>query len=324
MTLAKREDCRDLLLIALAWFWPGALVSSRGPGYLARLLGDFAYLRLRAKRRGVAARIAAALGGTRPAAEIDRHTREVFRSAWAHDEVFCVESFARSASRWKTICARLHLEGLHHLQEALARGRGAILWESGFGQRALAKIALIEQGFRLTQVHGSAHGGSESWVGQHVIRPLYRRAAESLYEEIVDIQDGSLAYLRHLALRLRRNGVVCIMSLGRIGQKFAPVELLGERRYLATGALSLARTSGAALIPIFCFRDGDGTQRLVLEPPLTVAPADGSETHLLEAATAYARMLEGYVLRHPGQWPYWFPPPRTQEFLDRSVPVASE
>lgn len=98
-----------------------------------------------------------------------------------------------------------------------------------FGHRALAKLALVDQGFQLTQVHGSEHGGSESWVGQHVIRPRYRRAAGAIYAEIVDIQEGSLAYLRHVTLLLRRNRIVCLSSTGRFGQNFVPVELLGTR-----------------------------------------------------------------------------------------------
>lgn len=59
------------------------------------------------------------------------------------------------------------------------------------------------------------------------------------------------------------------------------------------------------MIPFFCFRDCDGTQRLVLERPLTVAPANGNDAPVVEAATTYARLLEGYMRRTPGQWLYW-------------------
>ena len=324
MRLVDRSDCRDLLLIAFARLWPGAIASSAGPGPIARLLGDFARFRCPAKRRIVAAGIGAALGGARPAAEIARYTREVFHDTWADGELFWAESFTRSPAHWTAACARLRVQGLHHLEDALARRRGVILWESRFGLRSLPKFALIARGYRLTQVYGATHGGSETWVGQHVVRGRYRRAARAIYEEVVDIQDGSLAYLRHLAQRLRDNAVVCVMSTGRLGQKFAPVEILGTSRGLATGAISLARTTGAALIPLFCFRESVGTCRLVLEAPMAL-PSDGGEAQLRDVATVYARLLESYVLRNPGQWRYWVPRrPSPAPAGDPAVPVTSE
>jgi lauroyl/myristoyl acyltransferase len=305
--LVTRNDCRHLLQIAVARLCPAAFVSSTGDGRLARLLGDFNYYRARARRSDTAERIAAALGGEATRTEVDRLTRESFRNGWVTAEVFAAQSFAGSAARRKAICAGLRIEGLHHLHEALARGRGALLLESWFGHRVLAKLALVEQGFRLTQVHGPTHPGPGSLLSRRVIRPMHLRASARLFEEIVVIQPDSVAYLRHLASLLGRNALVCIPSLGLLGQKFAPVDFLGDRRYFASGIVSLARATGAALIPIFCFRAGDGVWRLALEAPIAVPSGATGDASLVEVATTYVRLLESYVRRHPDQWLSWFP-----------------
>src|SRR6476646_4455858 len=54
----------------------------------------------------------------------------------------------------------IEIRGLVHLQQALARGKGAILWESnGFSRRVQAKRTLHTHGIRLHQTHGETHLG---------------------------------------------------------------------------------------------------------------------------------------------------------------------
>ena len=52
--------------------------------------------------------------------------------------------------------AEIEIRGLVHLQQALARGKGAILWESnGFSRRVQAKRTLHTHGIRLHQTDPS-------------------------------------------------------------------------------------------------------------------------------------------------------------------------
>jgi KDO2-lipid IV(A) lauroyltransferase len=292
-------DVAHLALIGMARLGAAGLGSAAVHARALRTLGDLGHRVRRERRRRIAARLAAVLGAGTPPAEIARLTREVFRQGWLDNEAFCLHALAHSAAWRRAACARLRVEGLDALQAALARGRGAILWECTLGQRVLAKVALIDRGFPLCQVHGPAHGGSPTWMGRHVLRPLQRRAAARLFVEIVDIQEESVAYLRRVTARLRGNGIVCIPALGYAGQRFASLPFLGAPARMATGVVTLARTTGAALIPIFCFVDR-GAPRLVLGGPLDPT-GDGG----LSAAAEYAGRLEALVRAHPEQWPGW-------------------
>lgn len=53
---------------------------------------------------------------------------------------------------------RVDIRGIEHLQQALEKGRGVILWEStSFGKRVLSKQILHEKGFSIHQVHADIH-----------------------------------------------------------------------------------------------------------------------------------------------------------------------
>jgi KDO2-lipid IV(A) lauroyltransferase len=72
--------------------------------------------------------------------------------------------------------------------------------------------------------------------------------------------------------------------------------LAGMRRFPSAG-MDLARRAGAALVPVFLLREGDGYV-LRVHPPL---PAEE------DPVPAFARALEVEVCRHPQQWCLLYP-----------------
>jgi lauroyl/myristoyl acyltransferase len=145
----------------------------------------------------------------------------------------------------------------------------------------------------------------ETALSRRRLRPGLQALERQLVAELIGIPGGpSLAYLRLLAERLRANQVICIAADGREGQRFQVVEALGRPFPVASGMPSLARSAGAALLPLFCFRNHRGRLQLVIEPPLDVAqPAE-------VVARRYAALFEGYLRRCPGQLRGWhFRPP---------------
>nr|MBC8427638.1 hypothetical protein [bacterium] len=277
MKISGFTDLSELTLLVLQKF-SSRFPSGNGEERLARFIGDIAYTVPWGPHRMIANRLSMVFGSELTLYQIKRLTREVFRNRWANREVLWLQKFSSSAFKRKTACQRIRVEGLEHLSEAISRGKGMILWESSFGKRVLAKVVLLEKGFSLCQVHGPEHGGSPTWLGQRVIRSIYRKAAGKLFLELIDIQYDSFAYLRRLANRLKQNGIVCMPGLGGEGHKFVPVQFLGARQQFATGVVSLARMTGASLIPIFCFKQDDGMDHLVLEKPINLeCYGDGDE-----------------------------------------------
>jgi lauroyl/myristoyl acyltransferase len=191
------------------------------------------------------------------------------------------------------------------LGSALETGRGAIVWESPFGARALGRIALAERGIPLTLLRGPNHGAGPSRFGQRWIRALHRRAERELGFDTIDIQAESAAYLAEVRARLRRNGVVCVSSFGPMARRFVVLPFLGVEQCFAVGVPSLAYLTGAALIPASCIPLGDGRYKMVLEPAVPMRAEEGLEEMQLRALRHYAGLMEKYVERYPDQWLRW-------------------
>ena len=308
------EDLMDVLLLLLTKFWPWLLSGSRGEKVL-RLIGDVSYALSTGQRRVIENRLRVVLGSELASHQTKRLTREVFRHRWINREIIWLKKFSRSQVNRGLIDEGVRVEGLKYLVEAVSQGKGAILWESSFGKRMLAKVVLMENGFSICQLHGPEHGGSPTWFGQSVIRKIHRKTEAKLFAEVIDIQYDSLAYLKFLVNRLKQNAVVCIPGLGEAGHKFVPIEFLGGGQHFATGVVNLARRTGASLIPMFCFSKDDGSNHLVLEEPLALN--DASEC-LQESVLRYSTLLQSYIRTHPEQWPRWHKLPWTKKSAEHT------
>jgi KDO2-lipid IV(A) lauroyltransferase len=210
--------------------------------------------------------------------------------------------------------AAVEVRGMEHLRAAAARGRGVILWESShFGNRLLAKQILQDHGVAVHQVHADNHLGGfriardgGSLVRQRILRPFVEREECRSVAGIIHIPDSdSLAFTRALRRRLRDGAVVCTSSDGPLGQRFVVVPFLGDEQPFATGVVSLARASGAALLPLFCFDDPPGRPCLVVEPAVTIEPGEDRERLVQDALRRYASLLERYIRRYPAQYRHW-------------------
>ena len=221
--------------------------------------------------------------------KLEELTRQVFHDRW---------SAASQASR-------VEVEGLERLRAALKRRKGVILWESPFGSRAYLHLALLRAGISFTQVHGAEHGGSNSWLGQHIVRRIHRAVEERVVPEVVEIQEGTYSYLRLIKARLGANRIVCMPGLGPKGRRFIRLDCLGGREFVATGVISLALSTGGALMPVYCFRASPGVWKTVFEEPLRLDNIEDKREAQVAAAKHYAELVESYVRRYPEQWRRW-------------------
>ena len=115
---------------------------------------------------------------------------------------------------------RTALEGRAFLDEALARGRGAILWVAPFVfGPLLTKMALYRAGHTCSHLSRYSHGFSQSRLGAQLLNPVRADVEERfLAERVVIGRDGSVhAAMRRLTARLHANGVVSVNG-GRTGR----------------------------------------------------------------------------------------------------------
>lgn len=194
----------------------------------------------------------------------------------------------------------LELFGAGHIDAALARGRGAILWVSPFGHSDLmTKRTLREAGYTLTHLSRPEHGGGHTRFGIRFVSPVYQAIENRYLGNRLLLRGGGVAALRELVVQLGGNSLVSIAAL-ETAMRTVQVPFLETSIRLARGPVALAHRSGAPLLPVFTLRTGVDRFRTVVLPPLTVADADG-----VAPFEQYARALEERVRAFPGQWVGW-------------------
>jgi lauroyl/myristoyl acyltransferase len=198
---------------------------------------------------------------------------------------------------------KLRLEGAEHLEAALARGRGAILWVAPtVFQWLVTKRALHEAGWPVHHLSNPNHGFStSSWVGTRLVNPIRTRIENRYLAERVMLapDGGAQAALRRLTAVLRGNGIVSITVAAAGARPITAPFLRGSIR-AASGAPHLAARTGAALLPVLTFRGETGFVTRILTPlllPETGAP----DSRLVAAVNELAVRLEPHALAHPDQ-----------------------
>ena len=288
------------------------------------MIASLAYRVSGRKRQRIKTSVAAVFGSSLTAVEQRRVVQGSYDAFW--DDAFALATRQRDLRRLRD----LPVEGLHHLEAALADGRGAILWESSaFGRRNLAKQALYARGFSMSQVHADSHLAGfgdyrrQTWFRHRVVKPTFDRWTRAFVAEVIDLtRDGGLAFTRVLTSRLADNRILCIAADGSMGHGWVTVPFLGGPTQLATGTVRLARLAGAPLLPLIgVLEDGP---RVVIHEPIHVDVGGDRERLALEVVTRFAEVVEGWVRRHPEQYRGWptLHQPRYHDGPSQDCPAA--
>jgi lauroyl/myristoyl acyltransferase len=198
----------------------------------------------------------------------------------------------------------LRLEGGERLQEALRQGHGAVLWvENSFSASLLAKAAVAQAGFAVHHLSRPGHNLSTTRYGMRVLNPIVRKAEDRFLAERILVDDSNeLAVARHIMELLRDNQVVSV-TVSSAGSQTVEAPALNGVIRIATGAPHFALRSGAPLLPVLSYRDGE---EYVVEigEPIVLAGMKREDAYAF-AVREYARRVDAFARAHPLDWCGW-------------------
>jgi KDO2-lipid IV(A) lauroyltransferase len=101
---------------------------------------------------------------------------------------------------------------------------------------------------------------------------------------------------------LRDNAMIAFMlDQNMIRDEGVFVDFFDRPACTSAGLAHLSALSGIPVVPVFCFREADGSHRFRAYPAID-PPAGRDEETIREATQAYTRRIEDAIREHPDQW----------------------
>jgi len=260
---------------------------------LGRLAGLALYRACgQALRRRIAANLDALIGPASP-----RELARISRDYLTNLLLTLFEIVVEADSLPQTAKWRFQVEGEEHLQQALAAGRGAIVYTPHAGNFFYYYWYLTRRYACLTV----ATAGSDE------LRPLYVRF-QSLGCPGLDYDSmPPLALYRSLKRHLAAGGVVFL--LGDFWRPaFPPARWFGRDTRAPEGAAMLALELGTPVVPFYGHRlrgRQRSRHRLVFEPPLALHE-EFARSERQAANDRLHAFMEQVIRQAPAEWFYWF------------------
>lgn len=288
---AGRER-RGLQVRAFLWnlVWE---VARRVPARVAFATADVvargAFRGARRSRQRVASNLLRVLGPSSDPDDVLGVVHGAFRSYCR----YWVETFRAADMAPADVDARTTTEGLEHLDAALEQGRGAIILLAHHGSWDLAARWAETHGYHLAVV-------------AEIVRPRrlfekFVRLREQIGLEVVPLRRGEDLSGR-LAEVLAANHLVGLLSDRDLSGDGLPVRLFGEACRIPHGPVTLARRTGAPVLPVTMRQEPGRRWHLRILPAIEVGGLDVGA-----AAQRIAGGLEAIIRTEPAQWQAFSP-----------------
>ena len=258
-------------------------------------VGDITYFIRVNARRAVTDNMRHVLGPEAPRAMVRACAREAFRSVarYYFDLIKTPHQSPEELFR-----KRLIVHGFEHLQQAVASGRGVIVFSGHFGNPEMAVQAALAHDIRILTLTEP--------LNPPILAAFIRKLRSSLGQEFPAV---NLANIKIAIRRLKRGGVIGIMGDRDVQGTGVPMKFFGDEAVMPTGAVELAMRVGAVIMPIFAHRRPGNKIEVFIYPPLEMARTGSFERDVRTNVATLLGYLERHISQDPGQWmvlePVW-------------------
>ena len=193
-----------------------------------------------------------------------------------------------------TINSVVKTDGLEYLEEAYAKGKGALMCTGHFGNWELLGATVALHGYPMLSIARKQNNGAmDRFINE--------------YREIVEQKvaynkgkEGVLAMGRYLKEK-HLLGILYDQDTNDTGVKTA---LFGKELITPAGPAVFSRTFGCPILPIFMHYDEDGSCRAKIYPPLYAEKTKDKDRDLARVTEKLMAILEQEIRANPPMW-FW-------------------
>jgi KDO2-lipid IV(A) lauroyltransferase len=225
-----------------------------------------------------------------PGARIRATSRGVFKNLG----ITVLEMARMTCWSPEDLLRHVRVEGVRHLLEALADGRGAIVVSAHIGnwEIALAYAAGIF-GLPVTAIVKRMRF---YWLDRWLNGMRTRFGTRVRYKQQA---------LTEMMNVMKRKEVLAILIDQSKRSEGVPTTFFGSRVITTSVAALLARRYHSPVVPVFCVREPDGCLVIRVEPPLKLQRSKDMRADLQHNAQLMTETVEKVVRERPRQW-FWF------------------
>lgn len=201
-----------------------------------------------------------------------------------------VEFMRFPKSNQKLIQEYVEFEGIHHIQNALSLGNGAIILTGHFGNWELLAASISTNIAPLTPIVRELRSPRIN----ELVKKYRRKAGYSTIDRNTGVRD---------ALRcLRSNNLLGIVADVDTTVNGVFVDFFGRPAYTPYSPIAFALKTGAVILPSFIIRQQDGSHHAIIEPPMVLKQTDEKEQDIIENTQKFTKIIETYIRKYPEQW----------------------
>lgn len=202
----------------------------------------------------------------------------------------------------KSIKKIVTIEGREHLDNALSKGKGVVLFQAHFGAFQMVMPAIGYSGYKMNQISASASVWKDSSTSRIQKKSFDIKAR---YEYTLPVHHISVTSSLRPAFRaLENNEIVGITIDGGGGKKVVPVRFLGRDANFQQGGADIAIRTGAAIVPAFIITEEGLKHRVILHPLIVVSKTLDRDEKIMKVLQEFAMILESYVYQYPAHYGY--------------------
>ena len=266
----------------------GCILPLKASLFMGRLIGKIAFNVARTRRRITIGNLEAAFGNEKSHQEILGIARRCYENI---GQAF-IEFGRFPITNLKTIRKLVRIEGLEHLRDAMAKGKGGLFVAGHFGDWELMGASFVAYGFPVSFLVGEQ--------SNRAVDNMMNRYREGCGIKIIPMGIS----MRRVLKTLRSNEFVAMLSDQDAGRKGVFVDFFGRKASTPFGPAAFSLRTGSPIIVCSIVRERHGRHTVILEKPVYPEPSGDEQRDIERYTQLYTSIIEKYVRQYPDHW-YW-------------------
>ncbi len=256
--------------------------------FLGSSLGVLAFDVFRIRRKVTLINLKNSLGDEKTTREL----RKIGREAYKNIGKSMVEYALFPSLNKRKISCMVEFEGTENFDEAIRKGKGAIVVAGHFGSWELMGAATSQSGYPVDFLVGEQHN--------ILVDDLMNDYRKRMGIGIIKMGTAAKGVIR----ALKNNRFIAMLSDQDAGNDGTVVDFFGRPASTPKGPAAFALKMNAPIIMGFIIRERSCRQKIIIEEPLFIQRSKNKEDDIQRLTQAYTSMLEKYIRKYPDHW-FW-------------------